>query len=121
MTVLETRAPTRGELERFYGHPVPCTVRASALFVDGEPVAIGGIAYERGMVKLFMDWTDDAVRYPVALVKACRACLAAIRSDGRHQTLYAVTCSETARRFLSRLGFEPHSSAQNGEVYQWRS
>jgi len=112
------RIATRDDIVAYYGN-VPSTMKAVAV-LDGETiVAIGGIAHEKGVIKMFMDMQDEAVNYPVTLVKAARKVMQIARESG-YRLIYAQASDEliSAPRFLQRLGFEPMNIEG---IYQWRS
>jgi len=113
------RIATREDIIAYYGS-VPSTMRAVIVYDGDTLLAIGGIAHEKGVIKMFMDMQNEAVKYPVTLVKAALKVMQIARESG-YRLIYAQASDEltSAPRFLQRLGFEPMNTTEG--IYQWRS
>lgn len=102
---------TPKDMEEFYGDKPPVTVRAVAVRLGGEIVAVAGVA--RGVA--FCDIKEVDVP-KITIWRHAREIMKILTKD--RKTLMA-TPSENypnAARFLERLGFR-----DEGGVYVWRS
>ena len=121
MTVL-VRPSTRADFDALTDGPRPFRVRAFTGEVDGQPIAIGGLAYlEHGVVGAFLHATDKARQYPMTLHKAGLATMALARELGlRRVVAMADPGVAPAERWLARLGFT--KEAVNGvTVWAWNA
>ena len=107
------------DVRAFYDGPSPHTVRAYVAFLDGVPVALGGIAYRSGVLYAFMELKDDIRPYKVSIVKFAR-CLVEIFGAGVPGMTIAEPSEPASKRLLEWLGFEHVALCGDGEVYQWR-
>jgi len=102
---IERRYATKADLERFYGEPIPWTVRAMVVTEDGFPKAVMGVARHYTMARAFFDYDEgvniDSVPYKRALVEGLKF----VRES--KLTVYAHAEHETGAKLLERLGFEP--------------
>jgi GNAT superfamily N-acetyltransferase len=90
--------------------------------VDGEVLAVGGIAYlPDGTHGAFLLADERARKYPVALHKAGLHVLQQARKFGIAKVVaMADPHIKPAKRWLKRLGFEPVTVDQQ-EVWLWHS
>ncbi|WP_375408506.1 hypothetical protein [uncultured Methylobacterium sp.] len=100
------------------GGPPLTRIRAMSARVDGELVAIGGLAYLPDLtVVAFLEGHSAVKRWPITIHKAVRAGLADAKRRGvRRIVAIAADDVEAAPRWLERLGFR--SDAAPG-VYLW--
>lgn len=117
--MLEVRPATREDAIAFMGE---CrhTMKAFVAIHDGEPIALGGLAFIKGRVVAFCDLGDgQAKQRPKTLHKAALAVMKAALESG-HRYVFAERDIEepTAARWLSRLGFKPIDD--NGMVMLWQ-
>ena len=119
--MIRHRPATRADMFAFWGHGPPYTVKFMQTVVDDndEPLAIGGVAFNGDVVSIWMEWHEEALKYPIALVKACLASMQAARESGC-RLLFAVAKGPAAERFLKHIGMEHWDSTPEGEIYQWR-
>lgn len=118
MADLEVRTATREDAIALMGS-CPHTMKAFVGVLDGKPIAIGGLSYQRGRVVAFCNLSDDMRKRPVALHKAARAVMRAALDSG-HRYIFAERDPDepTAARWLERLGFRPVDS--DGMVHLWQ-
>ena len=102
------RPATRADLDAFYaGRGARPTVTALVGELDGEVIAIGGIAETDGKSIAFFDMTDRARRYPIRIVKVARQILAQAVAKGAIVHAQRDLNEPGAERFLEHLGFRP--------------
>lgn len=91
------------------------TMRAVAILLDGEPVAIIGIAYGLDCATLFADYKSeiDPYRKRMTVLRAIKLAMTLVESCGRD--VYAKRQEGTD--IVERLGFEHLEN----EVYRWHS
>jgi hypothetical protein len=118
MTEPLIRPATAADLERFYGAPPARTMRAWVAVLDGEPLAVAGIAYQSiGQPPyLFSDLKPEMRRHRKAIVRGARQMLAAVARPG----LMAIAGEAGSPRLLTRLGFVHVGTTPQGEIYQWQ-
>lgn len=102
------------DIERFYGERPERTLKAVAIFLDEEPVAICGIATQGDHCLAFSDVKpalSPHLRSMTVLraIKATQALIAASKLP-----VFALKTTESG--LLARLGFTPTCDP---EVYQW--
>ncbi len=115
------RPATAADLIAFYGRPPPASVRALVAILDGRPVGVAGIKYERGadggkLLVAFSDMGPELRAYPVAVMRAARRTMALLR--GRPVIALASPAEPNAPAFLARLGFVHAASTAEGEIYR---
>jgi hypothetical protein len=100
---------TLEDCERFFGKAPDWRIRAMTAHVDGEPVAIGGLAYlPDNTVIAFLEGYDAVKRFPLSIHKAVRRGLEDARRRGvRRIVSIADEGVEAAPRWLERFGFRP--------------
>jgi hypothetical protein len=114
------RPATLDDFLKIYGAPPDYRVRAFAGEVDGQVVAVGGIAFlPNGTHVAFMRADDKARQFPIALHKAG---IGIIREAQRLRITRLVAYAEdgigAAERWLQRLGFKP-VACDGKEVWIW--
>lgn len=115
----ELRLLTRQDFVDWFGHPPSNTLRGVAGVEDGKLLGIGGVVYEYGLAKAFMELKPEAKAYKRDIVRGARAVLNMMRRE--HWLVYAVAGdSEQAPRFLQHFGFQKLKDSRIGEIYQWR-
>ena len=127
MSQVQLRPATRDDLEAFSDMKNKPTAKAWVGEVDGEVLAIGGLALVRGRWIGFFDITPEArkrinqnMMVRVAWIRAFRLGLDEARKMGI-RFLYAHADIEEhpqAREFLERFGFEP--DPRSDQYYRWR-
>lgn len=109
MQKIALRPAIADDLSALGGEPLPFRVRAQAVEVDGELIAVGGVGYmDDGTVIAFARLTADMRRRKVQLHKAALALLRDAHARGAKQIIARVDPSvPAAQRWLERLGFAP--------------
>lgn len=122
MSRVVLRPATKSDFDALTEGPRPYRVRAFAGEVDGRVVGIGGLAYlPNGVIGAFVQATDEARKYPVAMHKAGLMAMAEARRLGfRRVVAMADKGVEPAERWLKRLGFKPETVGTE-TVYVWES
>lgn len=104
------------------GEEPPARVRAWAAEVDGRLIGVGGVCLPPGLPPVaFVDISEEARRYPVALHKTGLRFMSQVKHWGLKTVI--ATCddeSETANRWLVRLGFIDTGNVSDGRrIYKW--
>lgn len=112
------RRATRADVVAFLGE-CRSSVEAYVALVDGKPVGLGGLLFDRGRVFAFSDLSDAVRKYPKTIHKAALAVMRVAR-DGGHRYVFATRDANepTAMRWLARLGFRPVDS--DARLMLWR-
>ena len=120
MTV-EIRPSIPSDFDRFTDKPLPYRVRSITGLIDGEVVAVGGIAtIPTGGYAVFLMADDKARKKPIALHKAGLRILDEARRLGiRRLVTNKDSHIEAAERWLIRLGFRPIDEEK--EMWEWGS
>lgn len=114
------RPATRADFAALLAEPLPWRLRAIAGEINGELLAVGGLAFPPDhAVTAFLQAGANARRYPVSLHRAALMILAEARRR-RIPRVVAVADSgiEPAARWLARLGFE-RAHLDGHEVWTW--
>jgi hypothetical protein len=103
------RPTVAGDLPDLIALPLPHRIRAITAEVDGDVIGIGGIGYRPdGTVIAFVQMSDEARKYPVAIHRAGLMAMKMIRA-----TRVPLVVAESqdgnpaAVPWLLRLGFRP--------------
>lgn len=109
------RFATAEDFRRYYGTTQKMTMRAVAILLDEEPVAIIGIAYGLDCATLFADYKPeiDPYRKRMTVLRAIKLAMTLVESCGRD--VYAKRQEGTD--IVERLGFDHLEN----EVYRWHS
>jgi hypothetical protein len=108
---------TEDDIRLFARDNLP-TLRAWAGKVDGETVALFGLAREDGRWWVFFNITDEARPYKVTIAKAAKMLMAEARKMGLAY-VYAVPDENEpmAVRWMLSLGFKPDQ--RSGSLMRW--
>ena len=113
-----TRWATRDDIEAYSPLRNKPTIRALCIEVDGEIVALGGLAFSQSRWIMFCDVQDEGRRYKVALMKAAKRM---IEEAGRMGIRYVyATASPSERnsvRWVESLGFK--IDPRTPDIYRW--
>lgn len=99
---------TRADLEEFDEKFLHSTVKAIVARIDGEPVALAGLWYMKGLTIAFCDLRPKARPYKKTIHKVAMKIIAYAKA--RHKFIFAQINDDegTADRWLRRFGFEPY-------------
>jgi hypothetical protein len=99
---------------------VPFTADAVAATIDGQLVAVGGLAIVSGVATAFLDVKDEARDFPILMHRTAMRILARAKASGRRH-IYAAydPTDERAVRWLVRLGFRPVEDSE-AAVMKWQ-
>lgn len=112
MTLTFSRA-TESDIRAYYGS-VPGTIRAVCIKRGAEPVAMIGIALEKGQSKFFSEnRMTERERRSVTAWKAVKAAIELVKKNLTPVVALA-ECAE-GRKNLTRLGF----GCIGGDLYRW--
>jgi hypothetical protein len=103
---IEVRQVTRADLDLFYEEVKYPTVSGLIAILDGEPVALGGLAYVKGYVVAFFDIRDKARPYKLHLMARIKSLIDGAKE--RHKVIIAVPDENepTSHKLLRSLGFQ---------------
>lgn len=113
--MIEIRPATPDDLNAFYGHPPPVTVRALVALKDGEIKCIAGVTLEKGQSIAFSDMRENDAgkkeRFKIALAM----------TEWMKQFKPDVTLEPhqmSSDKFLRKLGFRHLGEKNNINVYR---
>ncbi len=91
----------------YYGKPAPFTFRGHVAVLDGKPVGVGGVYYDRGNPVAFSDMGEEMRGRKRDIVRAIR--LLKQQFDASKASLLAIANRDeaTSQNLLMRLGFQP--------------
>lgn len=112
--MIETRFATAADLETFYGHTWPQTIRAMVATLDGKPVAVVGLVRNDGVNALFSDTAPEAEPFlkSIKIMRMVKKVMKFVESS----RLPVVALADNPT-FVERLGF----TQVDGELYRWES
>lgn len=112
------RPATREDIENWSDAAGKPTVKAWVGELNGEVIALGGFALDRGRWFGFCDLTDEARQYKMTLMRAAHRAMAAARAQGI-RFIYADADADEprSRDWLKSLGFEP---LPDTSIHRWR-
>lgn len=102
---LTSRWASAADIERYYGAPLPRTVRARIIALDGEPVAIVGIVRWPGHYVFFSEYRAEA-RELLPRVPVMRAVAMVVELIKKERLpVFSIADEPDGPRVLKRLGF----------------
>lgn len=112
------RHATAADIRSFYGSPRRETLRAFVADLDGDVIAVWGLARKGESLTMFSDLKPEAYRYRKTIVREGRKAL----EIANGLTVLAVAQPEIvgSDRYLKALGFKHAYTSVAGEVYAWR-
>ena len=114
---MHVRPATRADIEAFSDMPNKPTILAWAGEVDGEIIALGGIAFSNGRWFGFCDLKDEARKYKMTIMRTTKGVFEEARRQGiRYVYAEADSNEPKAERWLASLGFELNPKTS---VYRW--
>lgn len=111
--MISFRAASGSDVDRFYGERPSETLTAIAILLDGEPVAILGLANDIGCYRLFSDYKPELEPHLKSMT-VLRA-LKAVQNLCAKAGLPVYALQERDPEILERLGFQ---RIRDG-VYLW--
>lgn len=107
MTKPEIRYATHDDLAAFYGLPLPfpVSVRAIAVELDGQIVAIAGLALYPESSTAFSEMRDELRPYKKTIMRTGRMFMDLVRKHGYNVAAFASPDEPNSLAFLQRLGF----------------
>lgn len=120
-STVSTRPLRPSDLAAFGRDTSPYRLRGWAAVIGERVIGIGGIAFlTDGTHLAFVDMTDEARRYPVAIHKTGKRFIEQARAWGvRRMVAAADPTNPAADRWLLRLGFEPAATVEGREIFTW--
>ena len=113
----ELKQAVAADVREFYGHSPKYTMRAYMAFLDGKPVALGGITYNLGMPCAFAEIRDEFRPYKVSIMKFAGK-IHDLIGNGPCMALASPKIAGS-NRLIEWLGFEFVVTTQYGDVYKW--
>lgn len=106
---------TAADIDSFYGERPRYNLRAVAVRMDGQPVAIIGMADERFRMRAFSDYRPELEPYlkSITVLRAVKAAQQMFASCNKP----IVAVREGCPKILERVGFVQVQD----DVYAWRS
>ena len=103
---MKVRPATKEDIEAFSSTPNKPTIKAFAGEVDGEVVALGGLALSNGRWVGFCDLRDEARPFRMTIARAAIRVFREAREQGiKYIYAEADEREPTAHRWLTSLGF----------------
>lgn len=113
MTVAVRKA-TGQDIEAFSSRPSNHTLRAFVGDLDGEIIALGGLATVKGRHYAFLDLTEKARPYKMHIMRAAIRVFKEARQSGIRFVYAEADANEPkSSTWLERLGFEPDPRADH--------
>jgi hypothetical protein len=117
---LTVRPATRADIESYAGRPSAQTIRAIVGELDGEIIAIGGLAIVKGRYYAFLDLKEEARQYKMHIMRTAIRMLTEARRTGVRFIFAEADQSECKSvAWLRRLGFKP--DPRSDHLLQWKS
>lgn len=116
---LTVRPATAEDIDRFSPLRNKPSVKAWVADLDGELIAMGGVAFYNGRWLAFLDLTDAMRPYKMTIMRAAKRFFAEMKAMGVKFIYAEADLTESnAPRWLGSLGFtiDPRS----GYLYRWR-
>jgi N-acetylglutamate synthase-like GNAT family acetyltransferase len=115
---MKVRLATREDIERFVDLANKPTIKAFVGEVDGQIVAMGGLAFSRGRWFAFCDLVDAGRHHKFGIARTAKRVLAEAKAQGIKYVYAEADPNEPgAVRWLARLGFERDPRTQY--LYRW--
>ncbi len=99
------RSATEADLINYYGENPGFTVRALVADLDGEIIAIGGLAYYPGQMLAFSEMKEPMRKYPKLIYKSAFKVAELIKKYGGSVVAVANCKENNAGKLLKKLGF----------------
>lgn len=121
---VEMRYATASDFAALHGdRKLPFTRHGFALVIDGKPLALACLYYNRSRHLIAsVDMDKSARAYPVTLHKWAKKAIWVAKNIGAQSFL--VIADETVPRsaaWVERLGLKSVGEAESGRIYEWRS
>tara|TARA_R110000850_G_scaffold269167_2_gene401004 strand:- start:3076 stop:3462 length:387 start_codon:yes stop_codon:yes gene_type:complete len=113
------RNATTADIVAFYGEAPSFAIRALVADLDGEIIAIGGLAYHPNRMLAFSDMKEPMRDYPILIYKSAKKVIKLIEKYGGGVVAVASDSESNSNEFLKRLGFIEAGEFKNMEVYSW--
>lgn len=112
------RPATREDIDRFSDMSGKPTIKAFVGEVDGEIVALGGLAFAKGRWFAFCDLLDGARAHKMSIARTAKRVFAEAKAQGIKYVYAEADPNEPgAVRWLTSLGFEP--DPRTVYLYRW--
>jgi hypothetical protein len=118
---IEVRQVTRADLDLFYTEVKYPTVTGFVAYLDGTPVALGGLAFAGGLVIAFLDIRNEARPYKLHLMAKMKSFMD--RAKEMHRVIFAIPAEDepTSHKLLKTMGFSPPEDYDGGWVWMRES
>lgn len=115
------RLATAADVEAYYGERQRQTLRAVIVEQEGRPFFIVGLANEDGYLKAFSEYKPGfkPLLRRMAVLRAIRTVQAWVEQSRIPVVAVAQPNEPESPAFLARRGFEFHSTAEDGDIYEW--
>lgn len=120
---VEMRYATAADYAALHGEAnLPFTRYGFALALDGMPVALACLRYDKGRYLLgSVDLKPEARRHPLALHRWAKKVLEVVgRMNVRSFVVIADSKIPRSEAWIERLGFSAIGETETGTVYQWQ-
>ena len=116
---MNVRRATREDIASYSNAPGVPTLLAWAGEVDGEVVALGGLAFSKGRWFAFCDLKPEARKFKMTIMRIAKRVMDdACKRNIRFVYAEADTGEPKSVRWMQSLGFEP--DPRTGLLYRWR-
>lgn len=118
---LDIRPTTLADVRSFYDGSRPAgTIRALSVMLDGDVMALMGIAYCGGFVQAFSELKPEVRTNKKVIAVAIRAMLRVLKSVTFPVVAIADESFPGSAALLEKCGFEHLCDSQQGKVYLWQ-
>lgn len=119
MTIAVRRA-TRSDIESFSGISQVYSIKAIAAELDGEIIALAGVAFHKGRWLGFADLTEKVRNHKMHIMRGAKRFLNEMRQEGvKYIYVEADPNEHKAVEWLQSLGFELDHRTQY--LYRWKA
>ena len=117
---MKVRVASKEDIEAYSDMAPKPTLKAWAGEVDGEIVALGGIAFAKGRWFAFCDLKEGAKDYPMTIMRTAKKVFEYAREKNiRFVYAEADPDEPKAVRWMESLGFQLDPRSQH--LYRWRA
>lgn len=120
MPTVVIRQASKADIESYSDMPDKPTIKALCMDLDGQIVALGGVALVKGRWLGFADFKPEARVWKMHIMRAARRFIDSARREGiRYIYVEADPCERAAVRWIKSLGFE--ADPRTSYLYRWKA
>ena len=119
--MITARLATAADIDAYYGTRLHESLRAYVIFMNGEPMALIGIARHKTYSRMFSEFKPEFREHLqcVTILRTIKKAMQFVKESRVPVIAVAQSDEPTSRSILKRLGFRYWKSTPVGEAYQW--